>query len=496
MRLSLLALAALAVASLSVSVKVLQAEGVLPAVLTPRSLLLALGLVSGHPAPPPLNPGLFKVIGEVDRVTCTVSDEAACVKAVGISTVPFVLKGTSASRWPAQARWKDLAYLGRVVPGVVTGVRVRTGSRVFTSAQDKPDQLPDVLGSRATDPVLVNQTMAELLRDAQHPEDEGTFRMWTGLLSGLESPELLADAHPVNPYTMGSDHAAVTLWVSQPGNVAHTHYDKSVNFVAQVVGRKRWLLFAPAEWRALYPYPGIHRAYHQSQMNLSAPDADLDRDFPGARFAEAYEVILEPGEVLYVPPFWFHTVETLDEVSVGVSIITPSIDEVRYSEAYWRPVPFQKDWPASVRAKYVAEYIRTLIRQTDAGGDPSDFVRTVLLENRWRALLAPLEAHWKELEASPSGPPAPRITNCSPKFGELDAFVLAQFDQAVRESTGKLNLIKDTDIRLLCLANIVEEISRFASGDPLQVPHFFKVCFQQDFKAQPAVAQASSSAAA
>jgi hypothetical protein len=35
---------------------------------------------------------------------------------------------------------------------------------------------------------------------------------------------------------------------------------------------------------------------------------------------EGMEVILEPGEILFIPALWFHQVETLDELAVSVNV--------------------------------------------------------------------------------------------------------------------------------------------------------------------------------
>lgn len=51
-------------------------------------------------------------------------------------------------------------------------------------------------------------------------------------------------------------------------------------------------------------------------MDFDRPNLDL---FPNYRRVSAYEALLEPGDLLYVPPLWWHHVEAL---SASVSLST------------------------------------------------------------------------------------------------------------------------------------------------------------------------------
>lgn len=48
-------------------------------------------------------------------------------------------------------------------------------------------------------------------------------------------------------------------------------------------------------------------------MSFDSPNLEL---FPDYANVTAYEVILEPGEILYVPPCWFHHVEATTASSI------------------------------------------------------------------------------------------------------------------------------------------------------------------------------------
>ncbi|KAL5976007.1 hypothetical protein ACLOJK_020337 [Asimina triloba] len=74
-----------------------------------------------------------------------------------------------------------------------------------------------------------------------------------------------------------------------------------------VVGRKYVRLYPASITEDLYPYEG-------SMLNNSS-QVDLDnlngKDFPKAQDLDFVDCILEEGEMLYIPPKWWHYVRSL-----------------------------------------------------------------------------------------------------------------------------------------------------------------------------------------
>lgn len=116
------------------------------------------------------------------------------------------------------------------------------------------------------------------------------------------------------------------LLVGPTGVITPCHFDEQQNLFAQLHGHKRVRLFPPEAWRRLYPYPLSHACDRQTRVVLpSHPganelDSENDRErFPAfARYAtdpeyQEYYVDLNPSEVLYIPQYWFHQMEALDE---------------------------------------------------------------------------------------------------------------------------------------------------------------------------------------
>lgn len=99
------------------------------------------------------------------------------------------------------------------------------------------------------------------------------------------------------------------LWVGGSGCVSPLHYDGSSNFLIQVKGRKKLILFAPQDYNYLYPMEGQEGKEHVSGVDLR--NVDHDR-FPLFKNATPYEFVLEPGDVLFIPSHWWHEVRSLD----------------------------------------------------------------------------------------------------------------------------------------------------------------------------------------
>ena len=136
------------------------------------------------------------------------------------------------------------------------------------------------------------------------------------------------------------DHVRATnLWLGARGCVTPLHIDGSHGFLLQVHGKKAVTLFSPDQRRFLYPAVGTERP-HLSLVDPRAPDEDR---FPLFAHARAEQFTLEPGDALYLPPGWWHEVESLD-VAVSINF---------WSDSIYRPMTWVKSvsaWLARSRA--------------------------------------------------------------------------------------------------------------------------------------------------
>lgn len=107
------------------------------------------------------------------------------------------------------------------------------------------------------------------------------------------------------------------LFAGLGGTVYHCHYDLQPNLHVQLTGRKRFILFPPEEWANLYPFPVHHDLDRRSMIDLDAPDSHR---FPNWRKAKGMIVELSPGDALYIPPFWWHHVQSLTPETTSMAM--------------------------------------------------------------------------------------------------------------------------------------------------------------------------------
>lgn len=203
---------------------------------------------------------------------------------------PVVLTGLIDS-WPARRLW-SLDYFSRNHgEASLIGLATKEG-RVAISENEDAD-FSDVRLDEFTATLLAGNTPT---------------RYVTSALSRL--PAGLREDFSLPPYCAESRWLWPKFWLGARGTVTPLHWDLPHNLSAQVFGVKRWLLYPRNQWRLLYPCRPWSRAPNFSQLNPEAPD--LVR-FPRFARARPLGVILQPGETLYIPAFWWHQVRSLED---------------------------------------------------------------------------------------------------------------------------------------------------------------------------------------
>ncbi|WP_017660685.1 cupin-like domain-containing protein [Baaleninema simplex] len=120
---------------------------------------------------------------------------------------------------------------------------------------------------------------------------------------------------------LGFEKAAsdLNLWIGPGGHIESLHYDAFDGTLAQLHGRKHLALFPPSQLKNLYPFPLIKHLTQGLKLRSWFSQVDLDRpnfeSFPKLKDAlnDRIDVILHPGELLYIPSGWWHEVTALDD---------------------------------------------------------------------------------------------------------------------------------------------------------------------------------------
>lgn len=110
------------------------------------------------------------------------------------------------------------------------------------------------------------------------------------------------------------DNVDINAWFGPFGTVSPLHRDAKHNFLAQVVGRKYLRLYEREVTPRVYPFssPLLETT---SQVDVENPDLARFPLFEGLNFKDC---ILNEGDMLYLPPLYWHFVRSLS-VSFSVS---------------------------------------------------------------------------------------------------------------------------------------------------------------------------------
>jgi hypothetical protein len=121
-----------------------------------------------------------------------------------------------------------------------------------------------------------------------------------------------------------------SFWFGPAGTVTPLHHDTLMLFHTQVVGRKRWRFVSPLETPKLHNFNGVF-----SPIDVDNPD--LSR-YPLFADVTMLEVVVEPGETVFLPLGWWHQVTSLD---VSLSFSYSNLD---VSNHFTYANPTMSDW--------------------------------------------------------------------------------------------------------------------------------------------------------
>jgi len=131
------------------------------------------------------------------------------------------------------------------------------------------------------------------------------------LLHRREMRGLMADMEPFYPGFLWVDPTQTHFWFGPGGTKTPLHFDPISLFHTHVSGRKLWRLWPPEMGPYLY-----HREKVYSDVDTYNPD---HKKFPLYRHAHVIEENIMPGETLFVPTGWWHTVDILETPTISLS---------------------------------------------------------------------------------------------------------------------------------------------------------------------------------
>ena len=125
----------------------------------------------------------------------------------------------------------------------------------------------------------------------------------------LRRPEFVGLLDEVGPLPDFCDAASLkrsaSLWVGPAGTRTPLHHDTLMLLHTQIVGRKRWRFVSPLSGPNLYNEIDVY-----SPVDFESPDFGR---FPEAAKVKVLDVVVEPGETIFLPLAWWHQVSSLDK---------------------------------------------------------------------------------------------------------------------------------------------------------------------------------------
>ena len=138
-------------------------------------------------------------------------------------------------------------------------------------------------------------------------------------LASIDMHDFFDGLHEANHVDLGDRTCLASIWMGTRTRIA-AHNDFPDNLACVAVGRRRFTLFPPEQFRNLYlgPIDNTPAGRAVSMVDMHAPDFDR---YP--RFQEALQnaqvAELEPGDALFIPSMWYHHVEGLAAFNVLVN---------------------------------------------------------------------------------------------------------------------------------------------------------------------------------
>ena len=213
---------------------------------------------------------------------------------------PVVLQG-GIDHWPALSRWNPQYFLQTVGDVEVEVQQGRDKDRLFErNSQQYRSKMP----------------MRDFITHIQQQDSSNNKYMTANNaaqnVAGL-SPLFNDIAGFGDGYTKQAQSSTRSfIWFGPKGTFTPLHHDLTNNMLVQVYGRKKVTLIPALQTPYLYNDVGVF-----SEID-NPHDASLLAQYPLLQHTSKLELLLHPGEALFIPIGWWHCVESLD-VSISVS---------------------------------------------------------------------------------------------------------------------------------------------------------------------------------
>lgn len=257
---------------------------------------------------------------------------------------PFVIR-KGASEWKACQEWTDPKYLSEIM----RGQKVKVAMTPFGNADSPLESKEGLIFVKPYEEELpfedvwitIKKEQFGLYNPGTHNYVSYAQTQNDNLRNEYES--LFSDVLPSIPFAriaLQKEPEAINFWMGNSFSTTALHRDPYENIYVQVMGRKHFVLLPPVEAACVneqnlpaatyIPFKDDeqHRRILQNtdvptyplgpkldEPPSTVPFATWDPDNPDIRptqyshLSRPYRVILDPGDMLYLPALWYHKVK-------------------------------------------------------------------------------------------------------------------------------------------------------------------------------------------
>jgi hypothetical protein len=256
------------------------------------------------------DPGIFSGLAAIPEVAA--ADAADLDAKLRVADGPFVVRGLAAD-WP-------LVEAGRKSARDARGYLLR-------HARDLPFTVS--VGAPGSDGrMFYDEAMGMNFRTIRAPlpqifaeidAGEGRADAHPAYLGSIDMHEYFDGLHEANHVELGERPCLASIWIGTRTRIA-AHNDFPDNLACVAVGRRRFTLFPPEQFRNLYlgPIDNTPAGRAVSMVDFHHPDYERHPRFAEA-LRHALTAELGPGDAIHIPSMWWHHVEGLEPFNVLVN---------------------------------------------------------------------------------------------------------------------------------------------------------------------------------
>ena len=268
---------------------------------------------------------LVSKICESDRFGKCMNEHSAIARYLESRKEPVIIENGPVHQWNLfkEMSWK---YLKMNLPETLEGIRFTKSRFNLYRTYTPQEELKEIAAKDFLD--LLSKIDSDITSDLDHlfpyftaqiPEDiVFKHRMQLDLLNAsvcriIAGGDRHCGGHPSRSMQDGHSSANIHMWIGAKNVTARFHYDHAENTFVQFLGRKHFFLAPPSQASKFYLFPAASNYHRQSQIVDVYDMATIESDFPQfLNVSGLQETVVKPGDMLYIPIFWMHSVTSLE----------------------------------------------------------------------------------------------------------------------------------------------------------------------------------------